>query len=42
MRLLQFLTRLIFGATPKMRRVMAYWASTALVYGFCLTIVERE
>jgi diguanylate cyclase (GGDEF)-like protein len=42
MRLLQFFTGLFFGRTPKMRRVMAYWASTALVYGFCLTIVARE
>ncbi|MES2756678.1 MAG: GGDEF domain-containing protein [Pseudomonadota bacterium] len=42
MRLVHYLTRLLFGATPKMRRVMAYWASTALVYGFCLVILARE
>jgi diguanylate cyclase (GGDEF)-like protein len=25
-----------------MRRVMTYWASTALIYGFCLIILARE
>jgi diguanylate cyclase (GGDEF)-like protein len=42
MRLLRPLTRLLFGTTPKMRRVMTYWASTALVYGFCLIILNRQ
>jgi diguanylate cyclase (GGDEF)-like protein len=42
MPVVEFLSRLAFGATPKMRRVLTYWAATALTYGFCLLIVWRE
>ncbi len=38
----EFLSRLAFGTTPKMRRVLTYWAATAVLYSFCLVIVWRE
>jgi diguanylate cyclase (GGDEF)-like protein len=42
MSLADHLSRIVFGTTPKMHRVMAYWAATALVYGLCCVIVWRE
>jgi diguanylate cyclase (GGDEF)-like protein len=42
MSLLQRIPRWLFGSTPKMRRVLAYWAATALLYSFCCLIVWRE
>lgn len=39
---LQKISRMLFGTTPKMRRVLAYWAATALLYSFCCLIVWRE
>ena len=33
---------LAFGTTRKMRRVMTYWAATALLYCFCCGVVWRE
>jgi diguanylate cyclase (GGDEF)-like protein len=36
------ITQFLFGTTHKMRRVMTYWAATALLYSFCGVIVYRE
>ncbi|MDL2355937.1 MAG: GGDEF domain-containing protein, partial [Pseudomonadota bacterium] len=35
------LARMAFGATPKMRRVLTYWAATAVLYSCCGLIVWR-
>jgi diguanylate cyclase (GGDEF)-like protein len=42
MYLADFISRLVFGTTPKMRRVLTYWAATAFLYSFCWVIVSRE
>jgi diguanylate cyclase (GGDEF)-like protein len=42
MHLLRRLSRFLFGTTPKMRRVLTYWAATAVLYSFCCVIVYRE
>lgn len=42
MDLVESIARTAFGNTPKMRRVLTYWAATAVLYGFCLFIVLRE
>ncbi len=42
MHLLHTIARFLFGTTPKMRRVLTYWAATALLYSFCCVIVYRE
>jgi diguanylate cyclase (GGDEF)-like protein len=42
MPLVESLSRTALGTTPKMRRVLTYWAATAVVYGFCWVIVWRE
>ena len=42
MSLAAHLSHIIFGTTSKMRRVMAYWAATAVLYGLCCVIVWRE
>jgi diguanylate cyclase (GGDEF)-like protein len=39
---LENISRMVFGTTRKMRRVMTYWAATALLYCFCCGIVWRE
>lgn len=36
------LSRIVFGSTGKMRRVMTYWAATMLMYGVCVGLVWRE
>ncbi len=36
------LATLLIGHTPRMRRVMAYWAATAFIYSFSALIVLRE
>ena len=41
MSLLQTLSRLAFGTTPKMHRLLTYWAATAVLYGFCVLILVR-
>jgi diguanylate cyclase (GGDEF)-like protein len=42
MSLAENILRIVFGTTRKMRRVMTYWAATALLYCFCCLIVWRE
>ena len=42
MHLFHTIARFLFGTTPKMRRVLTYWAATALLYSFCCVIVFRE
>ena len=42
MSLAQNISHLAFGHTRKMRRVMTYWAVTALLYCFCCAVVWRE
>ena len=42
MDLVELIARTAFGSTPKMRRVLTYWAATAVLYSFCLFIVARE
>lgn len=42
MDLAESIARIAFGKTPKIRRVLTYWASTAVLYSFCLFIVSRE
>ena len=42
MHLVQTIARSLFGTTPKTRRVLTYWAGTALLYSFCCLIVYRE
>jgi diguanylate cyclase (GGDEF)-like protein len=42
MPLVDSLSRIALGTTPKMRRVLTYWAATAVLYSFCLVIVWRE
>jgi diguanylate cyclase (GGDEF)-like protein len=39
MSLLDRMSRLALGTTPKMRRLVAYWLATAVLYCFCLLIV---
>ena len=42
MPLAHHLSRIVFGSTGKMRRVMTYWAATMLMYVVCVGIVWRE
>ena len=42
MKLFNTLERMVLGNTPKMRRVLTYWAATACLYSFCIFIVARE
>ncbi|MDB5920141.1 MAG: hypothetical protein JWR40_4375 [Massilia sp.] len=42
MSLAQTISRIAFGTTRKMRRVMTYWAATALLYCFCCAVMWRE
>src|SRR5450830_1556316 len=39
---LQLLPSLLIGDTPRLRRVMAYWAATAFIYTLSALIVLRE
>ena len=41
MSLAENLSRIAFGTTRKMRRVLTYWAATALLYSFCTLLVWR-
>ncbi len=40
--MLQLLPSLLIGDTPRLRRVMAYWAATAFIYTLSALIVLRE
>ena len=40
--MLQSLANFLIGGTPRLRRVMAYWAATAFIYTLCALIVLRE
>jgi diguanylate cyclase (GGDEF)-like protein len=42
MTLVENITRIVFGTTRKMRRVMTYWAATALLYCGCCAAMWRE
>jgi diguanylate cyclase (GGDEF)-like protein len=42
MAMIDNIPRYLFGSTPKMRRVLTYWAATALLYSFCSIILWRE
>jgi diguanylate cyclase (GGDEF)-like protein len=42
MSLAENISRMVFGTTRKMRRVMTYWAATALLYCFCCLVMWRE
>jgi diguanylate cyclase (GGDEF)-like protein len=42
MSLAENIYRLLFGTTHKMRRVITYWAATALLYCFCCAMLWRE
>ena len=38
----KYLATLFIGDTPRLRRVMAYWAATAFIYSVSALIVLRE
>jgi diguanylate cyclase (GGDEF)-like protein len=42
MAMLERISQVVFGTTPTMQRVLAYWAATAVLYSFCCLIVWRE